>query len=52
MPLITEVGLDQANVVFDGDPAPPPQKGTEPFQFSAYVYCSKTDGWINMALGM
>jgi len=30
----------------------PPQKGEPPPQFSAYVYCGQTAGWIKMALGM
>ena len=30
MPLCTEVGLEPSNIVLDGDPAPSPQKGTEP----------------------
>jgi len=29
MPLGTEVGLDPAHVVLDGDPAPPPLKGAQ-----------------------
>jgi len=30
MPLGVEVGLDPSDIVLDGDPAPPPQKGAEP----------------------
>jgi len=45
----TEVGLDPAHIVLDGDPALP-KKGHSP-QFSAHVYCGQTAGWINIALG-
>jgi len=38
--------------VLDGDPAPPPKKERGSPQFSAYVYCDQTAGWIKMALGM
>ena len=30
MPLGTAIGLDPDDIVLDGDPAPPPQKGTAP----------------------
>jgi len=33
MPLGRKVGLDPGDIVLDGDPAPPPQKGTEPRNF-------------------
>jgi len=36
--------------VFDGDPAPPREKGTAPTQFLAHVYCGQTAGWIKMLL--
>jgi len=52
MPLGMEVGLILGDFVVGGDPAAPPQKGAEPLQFSAHVYCGQTAGWINMALGM
>ena len=35
MPLGTVVSLDPSDIVSDGDPAPPPQKGTEPPIFGA-----------------
>ena len=35
MPLGTEVGLCQGDMVLDGDPAPPRKSS----HFSAYVYC-------------
>jgi len=37
--------------VLDRDPAPPSRKGGTP-QFSAYVYCGQTAGWIKMSLGI
>jgi len=33
MPLGRKVGLSRSNIVLDGDPAPLPQKGTEPPNF-------------------
>jgi len=50
MPLGKEVGLSPGDFALDGDPAPKP-KGGEP-QFSAYVYCGQTAGWIKMPLRM
>ena len=50
MPLGREVDLSPSDIVLDGDPAPPPQKGRSP-QFSIHVYCGQTAGWIKMALG-
>ena len=39
--------------VLDGDMAPSPKGGTAPFpQFSAYLYCGQTAGYIKMPLGM
>ena len=37
-------------IVLDGDPAPPLQKGHSP-QFSAHVCSGQTAGWIKMSLG-
>jgi len=47
-----EVCLGPGNIVLDGDPAFPhsPKKWHSP-QFSAYVCCGQTAGWIKMALG-
>jgi len=45
-----EVGLGPGDFVLDGDPAPPPKKGTAPTQFSAHVYCGQMAGWIKMPL--
>jgi len=38
--------------VLDGDPAPLPQRGTAPFQFSAHICCGQMAAWIKMSLGM
>ena len=51
MPLGTEVGLGLRGIVVDGDPAPPPQRGTAA-QFSANVPCGQTAEWTTMPLGM
>ena len=42
MKLRTQVGPD--HIVLDGDPAPPPPKGGEATQFSAYVVAKWLDG--------
>jgi len=49
MPLGTEVGLDQSDIVLYGDPALPSLKEHSP-QFSAYVRSSQTAGWTKMPL--
>jgi len=53
IPLGMEAGLGPDNIVPDGKPAPPPQKGgrAPPPQFSAVVYCAQTAGCIKMPLG-
>jgi len=51
MPLDRKAGLDQSDIVLDGDPAPPPSKRGQSPQFSAHVYCGQTTGWIKMPLG-
>ena len=51
MALGMEVGLGQGHIVLDGDTAPLPQKGAEPPQFLAHVYCGQTAGWIKTPLG-
>ena len=51
MPLGMEVGLDQGSIVLDWDPAPLSEKGAEPSQFSAHVYCGLTSGWMEMPVG-
>jgi len=47
-----EVGLSPGDVVLDSDPVTPSPKGGGVHQFSAYIYCGQTAGWIKMALGM
>jgi len=44
MSLGTELGIGPGDFVLDGDPAPPPQKGAEPQNFLAHVYCGQTAG--------
>jgi len=39
IPLGTEVGLSLGDIVLDGDPAPPRERGTAAPLFSAHVYC-------------
>jgi len=41
--------ISPGNIVFDGEPALPPQKVDRP-PFFAYIYCGQTAGWIRMAL--
>jgi len=45
-----EVGLTPGHIVLNGDPAPLPQNGAQPPQFSARVCCGQTAGWIKMPL--
>jgi len=52
MKLDMRAGLGPGHTVLDGDPAPPPQKGSRDPQFSAHVSCGQTAGWIKMQLGM
>ena len=40
MPLGTEVGLGQGDIVLDGDLAPRPRKGAQQPHFSAHVYAT------------
>jgi len=46
-----QVGLSAGHIVLDGDPAPPPKRGTAP-QFSAHICCGQMTEWIKMPLGM
>ena len=39
------------DIVFDGDPVPPPLKGHSP-KFLANVHCGQMAGWTKMPLGM
>jgi len=50
MPLGMEVGLGPGDFVLDGDPAPPPQKGSRAPNFRI-VYYAQTVGCIKMPLG-
>jgi len=50
MKLGMQVGLGPGHIVLDGDPAPPPQRGTAP-QFSAHICCGQVAAWIKI-LGM
>jgi len=50
MPLGTEVGLGQRDIVFDVDPATPRKRDTHPIQFLAHVYCGQMAGWMKMQL--
>jgi len=53
MKLGTEVGRGPGHIVLDGDPAPPPKRGTATTPiFGPYVCCVQTAGWIKMPLGM
>jgi len=51
MKLGMQVGLGPGHIVLDGDPAPTPQRGTDP-QFSAHISCGQMAAWIEMSLGM
>ena len=51
MPLGIELGLGPGDFVSDGDPAPLPQRGTDP-QFSVHICCGEMAAWIKMSLGM
>ena len=48
----TQVGLGPGHIVLDGGPAPLPQRGTAPIQFSAHICCGQMAAWIKMPLGM
>jgi len=53
MKLGMHVGLGPGQIVLDGDPPPPPEKGRSlRTQFSAHVCCGQMAGWFKMALGM
>ena len=51
MKLAMQVCLGPGHTVLDGNPAPPPQRGTAP-QFLAHICCGQMTGWIKMPLGM
>ena len=51
MKLAMEIGLGPGHIALDRNPAPTPQRGTAPPQFSVHVCCGQTAGWIKMPLG-
>ena len=46
-----EAGLGPGDIVLDGDPDLPIERGTAAPHFSAHVYCGQTIGWIRILLG-
>jgi len=52
MKLGMKVGLGPGHIVLDGDPTPPPPKGTQPPNFKAHICCGQMAAWIKMSLGM
>jgi len=51
MKLDLQIGLGPGHIVLDEDPAPLPQRGTDP-QFSAHICCGQMAAWINIPLRM
>jgi len=51
MKLGMHVGLGPGHIVLDRDPAPPPQRDTDP-KFSAHICCGQMVQWIRMPFGM
>jgi len=61
MPLGTEQGVDQGDIVLDGDPDLTAEGAQQPhfcslrtpasIQTASHVYCGQTAGWIRMPLG-
>jgi len=49
MPLGVEVGLGPGHIVFDGDPAPPPKRGTATPIFGPCIVAKRQNGWIQDA---
>ena len=52
MPLGMEAELGPGNIVLDGDPAPPNERGTAVPHFSAHGYYGQIAGWIRILFGM
>ena len=50
MKLGMQVGLGLGHTVLDGDPGPPPQRGTEP-QYLAHICRGQMAQWIKMLHG-
>jgi len=48
----TLIYVVEIEIVLDRNTAPPPQRGTAPTQFSAYICCGQMAAWIKMPLGM
>jgi len=46
MKLGKQVGLGPGHTVLDGDPAPPPQRGTAPQQFLGPIFVA-ANGWMD-----
>ena len=46
------LSLGPGHILLDGDPAPPPQRGTAPTRFSAHICCGQMAAWIKMSLSM
>jgi len=46
-PHLTQCG--PGHIVLDGDPTPPPKRGTAP-QFLAHICCGQMAGWIKIPL--
>jgi len=52
MPLVMGIGLGNAHIVLDGDPAPHERNTAHsPLHFSANVYCDQRTGCIRVPLG-
>jgi len=53
MKLGKQVGLGPDHIVFDGDPAPLPQKGAHPQSFGpCLLWQNETAGWMKMPLAL
>jgi len=48
----TEIGLSPGDFTLDGDPAPPPPKGSGAPKFLAHSSCGQMDAAINIAHDM